>query len=61
MAYRIIVTVLVFISMVFSNAEALERPDMEFKIFQFPTNMIPRIDGKTDDWDVVQGEYIIGS
>ena len=61
MAFRILVTVLVFISMTFSNSGALERPDMEFKIFQFPANMIPRIDGNTDDWDVVQGEYIIGS
>ena len=28
----------------------LERPDVEFQVFQFPANQIPRIDGETDDW-----------
>ena len=32
-----------------------------FKIFQFPQNMIPSIDGKTDDWDIVGDEYSIGT
>jgi hypothetical protein len=32
----------------------------EFKIFQFPSNMIPRIDGKKDDWDIVPSNYLIG-
>lgn len=40
---------------------ALERPGVEFKIFQFPANMIPTIDGKTDDWKIVGDEYAIGS
>ena len=40
--------------------QALERPDVEFKIFQFPTNMIPRIDGSTEDWEMVPDDYIIG-
>jgi len=40
---------------------ALERPDVEFKIFQFPRTMIPRIDGETDDWDIVPAEYVVGS
>jgi hypothetical protein len=26
-----------------------------FKIFQFPKNQIPRIDGKSDDWEMVPG------
>lgn len=43
------------------NATALERPDIEFKVFQFPHDMIPRIDGDTSDWDMVTDEYIIGS
>ena len=35
----------------FSSAPlALERKDVTFKIFQFPANQIPRIDGKADDW-----------
>ena len=29
-------------------AQALERPDKEFPIFQFPPTMIPRIDGQTE-------------
>jgi hypothetical protein len=40
---------------------ALERPDVEFKIFQFPPDRIPRIDGKTDDWDIVPESYVIGT
>ena len=32
----------------------------EFAIFQFPPNMIPRIDGQTDDWEIVPEAYIIG-
>ena len=35
------------VSLAVSSASALERPDTEFKIFQFPANMIPRIDGET--------------
>ena len=41
--------------------EALERPDREFKIFQFPSHMIPRIDGQIDDWEMVPETYIIGT
>ncbi len=40
---------------------ALERPGVEFKIFQFPANQIPRIDGKTDDWSMVPASYAIGT
>ncbi len=39
---------------------ALARPDIEFKIFQFPANMIPRIDGDPSDWDIVPDSYAIG-
>ena len=34
-------------------ALAIERLGVEFKIFQFPANAIPRIDGKADDWEMV--------
>jgi len=34
---------------------------MEFKIFQFPHDRIPRIDGKTDDWAIVPAEYSYGT
>ncbi len=39
---------------------ALERPGTEFKIFQFPANRIPTIDGRTSDWDIVPPSYTIG-
>jgi len=32
-----------------------------FKIFQFPSDQIPRIDGNDDDWSFVPEEYFIGS
>jgi hypothetical protein len=41
-------------------AVALDRPGTTFKIFQFPPNMIPRIDGNTDDWAMVPEDYAIG-
>jgi hypothetical protein len=40
---------------------ALERPGVEFKIFQFPADRIPTIDGKTNDWHVVPESYVIGT
>jgi hypothetical protein len=42
-------------------AAALERTNVVFKIFQFPPNMIPTIDGRTNDWDIVPEEYVIGT
>ena len=35
----------------------LERPDVEFQVFQFPANQIPRIDGDTSDWSIVPNSY----
>ncbi|MDD4921662.1 MAG: hypothetical protein PHS30_04185, partial [Bacteroidales bacterium] len=32
-----------------------------FKIFQFPANKIPCIDGNTADWDIVPDSFVIGS
>ena len=32
-----------------------------FKIFQFPKNQIPRIDGKTDDWEMMPSSYVYGN
>jgi len=42
------------------GAMALERPDVTFKIFQFPADQIPRIDGKAEDWDIVPADYVVG-
>ena len=41
-------------------AGAVERPDTTFRIFQFPANAIPRVDGDTSDWDIVPDSYAIG-
>ncbi len=41
-------------------ALALDRPEVTFKIFQFPADKIPRIDGNADDWAIVPQEYVIG-
>src|ERR1035438_2844776 len=41
-------------------ALAVDRPGTTFKIFQFPPNMIPRIDGNADDWKMVPEDYVIG-
>ncbi|MBE6287969.1 MAG: PKD domain-containing protein [Mediterranea massiliensis] len=30
-----------------------------FKVFQFPSNMIPRIDGDFSDWEMVPDEYTV--
>src|ERR1035437_1912014 len=40
---------------------ALERTDTVFKVFQFPADKIPSIDGLTTDWDCVPASYAIGS
>lgn len=58
---RIILAALFLLTISAPQSQALSRPEMEFKIFQFPTNMIPKIDGKTDDWDIVGPEYIYGT
>src|ERR1051326_10523 len=39
---------------------ALERADTAFKIFQFPADQIPRIDGNADDWAIVPESYVVG-
>ena len=41
-------------------ALALDRPDVTFKIFQFPPDKIPRIDAHADDWAIVPDAYAIG-
>ena len=40
---------------------AFAQEDRGYKIFQFPANMIPRIDGDTSDWALFPKEYIIGT
>jgi len=44
-----------------SSGAALERPEVTFKVFQFPADQIPRIDGRTEDWAVVPPDYVVGT
>lgn len=43
------------------SVQALDRLDTEFKIFQFPADRIPQIDGDASDWDIVPESYVIGT
>jgi len=52
-------TRLLLVLLTASFAFALERPDVEFKIFQFSADAMPRIDGQTSDWDIVPTSYAI--
>ena len=42
------------------SSSALDRPETTFKVFQFPADKIPRIDGNADDWAMVPASYVIG-
>ena len=42
-------------------ALGLERPGVEYQVFQFPATQIPRIDGDSADWAIVPDSYTIGS
>jgi hypothetical protein len=53
--------VLVWLVAVSLHALALERAGVEFKIFQFPPDQIPRVDGKADDWAIVPERLAIGT
>lgn len=39
---------------------AQDQPDKVLKVFQFPADRIPRIDGDASDWDMVPESYSIG-
>ncbi len=43
------------------EARALDRTDKGFKIFQFPADKIPRVDGDPSDWDIVPDSYVVGT
>ena len=54
---------LILVACAFTAARvaALEKPDITYQVFQFPTDKIPRIDGDTSDWAMVPESYVIGS
>ena len=43
------------------GALQLARGGEMFEIFQFPRDQMPRIDGKTEDWDMVPERYTYGT
>ncbi|MEZ6146744.1 MAG: hypothetical protein R3B91_15270 [Planctomycetaceae bacterium] len=50
-----------FLLMLAGLGIGLERPDVEFQVFQFPADQIPRIDGDAGDWSIVPDSYAIGT
>ncbi len=42
-----------------AGLSALERPGVEFQIFQFPADQIPRVDGDASDWEIVPDSYAV--
>jgi hypothetical protein len=45
----------------FVPVAALEKPDVTYKIFQFPADRIPRVDGNADDWAMVPEHDLAGA
>jgi hypothetical protein len=43
------------------SVKTFPQADSTFKIFQFPADKIPRIDGNSDDWSFVPESYIVGN
>lgn len=58
---RVLLAAFVAFAATGQQPRALARPDVEFKVFQFPPNMIPRIDGNIDDWAIVPDDYVVGT
>ena len=53
-----VVTVLFFFGVL--KGYGFARPDTIYRVFQFPQNQIPRIDGDFSDWNLVPDSYAIG-
>lgn len=41
-------------------AATIEKPETTYRIFQFPADAIPRIDGNAEDWKMVPASWSIG-
>jgi hypothetical protein len=55
-----LITSVLFATLFPFSAWPAEKPDVTYKIFQFPANMIPRVDGNAEDWASVTEDYVIG-
>jgi len=54
-------TILIILTLIFSGIiVSFSIPDKEYKIYQFPQDQMPRIDGEFSDWDIVSESYSIG-
>jgi hypothetical protein len=58
---KLLRTLLVIPGLIILSFNSFSQADSTFKIFQFPANMIPRIDGNIDDWLMVPDSYVIGT
>lgn len=56
-----LLTATAFVLLALGSLQALPNTDREFKIFQFPQNAIPRIDGNSDDWEMVPDPYAVNT
>jgi hypothetical protein len=52
---KIILTLVISVIMV-----SFSIPDKEYRIYQFPKDKIPRIDGEFSEWDLIPESYAIG-
>ena len=50
----------IFFIIFVSHQNLFAQDNREFKIFQFPSDMIPTIEEKKDDWNIVSSAYTIG-
>jgi len=46
--------------LLFFGANSWSQDTRTFKVFQFPANKIPTIDGNPDDWKMVPKSYVVG-
>jgi len=59
---RYILLLALGINLFFSDViMAQDKSDTIYQIFQFPANMIPRIDGDGMDWEMVPESYVVGT
>lgn len=53
-------TFLYLILLLFFGTNIWSQDTRTFKVFQFPANKIPTIDGNPDDWKMVPKSYVVG-
>ncbi|TDD95724.1 PKD domain-containing protein [Flavobacterium cellulosilyticum] len=53
-------TYLPLIVLLFFGIQAWSQDNRSFKVFQFPANKIPTIDGNAEDWKIVPDSYVVG-